>query len=1081
MPGQATYPQFLSNQPSGKDEFKGQSQKKIASKIASLIKNNALENKRIIGLEGDWGSGKSNVVRMIQDQLASDNYHTFIYDAWGFQEDLTRRSFLEQIIQELINKKVLENQEEWRRERNKLLAKTSTSHTQKFPKIKFFWIIFSLAIISYGFLSSFYKLALEKRNVIPSWDAGIYKPIIVVYSIPCLFFIWGLYLLKKAYSEEKKKNPHEKFEDRISRIIYWLQGKDIESEEVENILEEEPSVIRFREYLKKIEDSAHGSNYKIIIVFDNLDRLEKDKIKSLWSSIHSFFAESDFKSWVIIPYNKSELLLHLNQDKNDITSGQGFIDKSISINFRITPPVITEWESFLNTKINEAFGSNIIPETELEYIKRLFDIFTGGETIKPRKIINYMNNLVSLYVQWEDTIRFRYLALYSFVQDGINNDPYSTIPSRSYFKDGQQILFDDLEELDQSIAALTFGVEKDLANDVLLSRQLSHGFETGDLSIFNNLKNHSAFNSHFLKIFKSNIRRDLFNIPKILHSLGSTFSTERFYIYWNETASRFSNLDIISFDYNSKLLISNSRKKEAKQIIKNILSQLIRPNSFVINDMEITYYHEIISIQNFIKNEKLNIDIYPLLPLVSFGTEDYLKLIKNNPSDYKKYNIIIEQDTLLNVVLGVDIKENQLNREICNKYIEELKILQKDYDFSELIQVVQENILKLNTRNKKHFDEYFAIYDALKQPENNIKLNSSFYRSLRQGDPHFYKIMAIGIANFDNSFYKYEFKQLINNPVSGYSIEELTKETLNYSTYNDLLKIFVNNPDSSEYLLLREIILYIITKNMGKVLDINWILKNYSLIVKSIFGNNNEQEVLFLKNINTWNTSYKKYFKGIDLGILKHFDKQDLKLIQKITKDALNYIENLNKQELLEAFESNNNDFTIIEHLINNKLLTKFSSEFYSAFHDYYETIAKGSHKPNKSDFWNSILDILNIKKIKSTFTTVRDILCNDRGELEDNELLFFQKGLLKYGDLDKTPNKTALKIILPLIKSKKCFDDVFFPNIGFFSKIIHNSKEHKETILNELTVKVKNLYPPTSDILKQYFKLETEEIKNDI
>ena len=32
----------------------------------------------------------------------------------------------------------------------------------------------------------------------------------------------------------------------------------------------------------------------LLIVFDNLDRLNSDKVKSLWSSIHTFFAE-DYK------------------------------------------------------------------------------------------------------------------------------------------------------------------------------------------------------------------------------------------------------------------------------------------------------------------------------------------------------------------------------------------------------------------------------------------------------------------------------------------------------------------------------------------------------------------------------------------------------------------------------------------------------------------------------------------------------------------------------------------------------------------------------------------------------------------
>ena len=57
---------------------------------------------RIIGIEGIWGSGKSNVVKMLEREL-SDDYYFFEYDAWGHQEDLQRRSILELLTSKLID------------------------------------------------------------------------------------------------------------------------------------------------------------------------------------------------------------------------------------------------------------------------------------------------------------------------------------------------------------------------------------------------------------------------------------------------------------------------------------------------------------------------------------------------------------------------------------------------------------------------------------------------------------------------------------------------------------------------------------------------------------------------------------------------------------------------------------------------------------------------------------------------------------------------------------------------------------------------------------------------------------------
>ena len=63
---------------------------------------------RILGIEGSWGSGKSNVVNMIERELSKEGYFTFTYDAWGHQEDLQRRSILETMATNLINNKVLQ-------------------------------------------------------------------------------------------------------------------------------------------------------------------------------------------------------------------------------------------------------------------------------------------------------------------------------------------------------------------------------------------------------------------------------------------------------------------------------------------------------------------------------------------------------------------------------------------------------------------------------------------------------------------------------------------------------------------------------------------------------------------------------------------------------------------------------------------------------------------------------------------------------------------------------------------------------------------------------------------------------------
>ena len=104
------YPQYLSNKPGGEDLFDGKSQERLAKAIANHISAiDAAKNPivpRLLGLEGKWGSGKSNVIGLLKNNLPT-RYTFFCFDAWGNQEDLQRRSILELLTKELITLKKL--------------------------------------------------------------------------------------------------------------------------------------------------------------------------------------------------------------------------------------------------------------------------------------------------------------------------------------------------------------------------------------------------------------------------------------------------------------------------------------------------------------------------------------------------------------------------------------------------------------------------------------------------------------------------------------------------------------------------------------------------------------------------------------------------------------------------------------------------------------------------------------------------------------------------------------------------------------------------------------------------------------
>lgn len=148
------FPRFIVDRPQGEDVFEGQSQTKLAKNISDYILSADKEEvekddqtciPRIIGIEGAWGAGKSNVVRKVENQLPQ-SYYTFTYDSWGHQEDLQRRSILETLTNRLIQGKVLQGEvsinmrsgkrhtAKWSEQLQMLLSNKTTTITKSIPK-----------------------------------------------------------------------------------------------------------------------------------------------------------------------------------------------------------------------------------------------------------------------------------------------------------------------------------------------------------------------------------------------------------------------------------------------------------------------------------------------------------------------------------------------------------------------------------------------------------------------------------------------------------------------------------------------------------------------------------------------------------------------------------------------------------------------------------------------------------------------------------------------------------------------------------------------------------------------------------
>lgn len=1065
--GKLKRPMFLSNKPTGEDKFEGGSQEKTANVIVELIKSDYYKTK-VIGLDGSWGAGKSNVVEIIKAKLSND-YITFIFDAWGNQEDLTRKSFLEQLINELLTAKCITNIEKLNSIKNELLAKKTTRNKETFPTLKAYWLFITSAILLFGFLLSVYENILEKNDFIQSVYFGIWKPIIGIYLFPILLFSCGICLMVREYKKLKKKEEFSKksFWDIIGIILYWFKGKEIESIENERTMEDEPSVYKFKEYFKAIEKEISGKK-NLLIVFDNLDRLEKEKIKSLWSSIHTFFSDSkeDIDSWVIIPYNKEELLKHLS-DYSEQEIGSGFIEKSIPINFRVTPPIVREWEKFFDIKLDEAFNVIKIDVEEKNILRKIFDHLINSNTIKPRQIIRYINDITTLYLQWENevnagTIKFRHLGVFAMTKDKITEDPINQILSREYLTKAKS-LFDFDKKLENIISALTFGVPLEIADEVLLYRNIKSILEGNgeEIEIYTN---HPSFTAFFHKAYyELDIKEKVDSVAKVLNDIKikqGVWSQDEILDYWKNFTKSILTLDteFTLFSQNHKeILLNNSdegmQNNIAIKLIKTLRLQIGSGNDIDQNK----YYENLMEIEKFIAENNLSLNIDKLLTPIDFSVIPYLDSIYVLKNDYKKYKINCKEEAILKYL---EDSTKEIDIESVYKNIDAIIIIKKEekYKFERINSRIKNLLENVSYNEKDTIKRLLEVLKKLNEKSISLNLSSNFYTNITSSrlseDEIYIDSLCIAISNFETAHSSSGNFQNTLRDLSTDNIDKVSKNIEWYFSFGELLKLLVTNSNAKNYNPLKAVAYKLVQNSYGTSnLSLDWVLKNYSKIISDIFNSDKLKEKEFLIRISAWHNYFITPVKNIDIQIFKHLDKQNLELIKKITVKTIEYYSNLNKENYFESFKNKSSyEYIFLYELLKNGLLTSFNNEFYSAYDDFLKGVSKGEISLPDHELWDDLIDVLNGNKLKSSFTSLRDYFA-EHDDMSEDEISFFEKGLFKYGNLKIKTDDISLKFILPMIKSDNCFEIIFLNSIDNIIPLISES-QHKESIVGELQIR---------------------------
>jgi hypothetical protein len=265
---------FLDDSPTKDDAFGPHRQ--IAEAILELVQDEDTDGGKTIGLTGTWGSGKSSVLEIIYEKLQkvpAPKVPTklFVFDSWAHQGDPLRRSFLEE-LDRFIESVGWGGCGNWKQSLKELRTETRVTKKNKFSALtrtgKWFISLMAIAFVTnslvnhYAFDTTFpfQDVGLQAGEF--WWLYSAAPVLLILVTLSPVLLLW----FKRTHETSEK--------DENSPLLLFLQ-KTPETEITEVEQTANPTSLEFREcFLSMMEAVLDDSNRRLIIAFDNLDRVD---------------------------------------------------------------------------------------------------------------------------------------------------------------------------------------------------------------------------------------------------------------------------------------------------------------------------------------------------------------------------------------------------------------------------------------------------------------------------------------------------------------------------------------------------------------------------------------------------------------------------------------------------------------------------------------------------------------------------------------------------------------------------------------------------------------------------------------
>lgn len=409
---------FHSEHPASQDVFPGSSHDKVAAAIYEHLLSP--KPSRVVGLDGEFGSGKSSILKMLQGRLTTTNsaYKVWFFDCEQNYQGSTKSNFIELFTDEVLQELSSSSSEAAtvKASRDRALGrlfeytKRTTSRVSGWALAVFASLFFAATSFREIFALSRTAFVAEPGSSqeaasIANTTTDVYPWLILIHCISLLSPLLILLLAKIWHRNVKVGGQNWS-------LLSLFKGstEDHVNEKIEVSKEVTPLDLK-RTLLEQL-DIVKNKNF--VIILDNLDRLPKDNLRLVWSDLEIFIAvaaEADNLT-VIVPFCSTKVAEYLKADADRRYDSRDFIAKKFPVVFRAPPVITSGWKDGFRQLWNQTFG--VVDVATVENCAQLLQRHSPmiGKAVTPRLQKKFINDIAATSLVVGEDISFLTIAAY---------------------------------------------------------------------------------------------------------------------------------------------------------------------------------------------------------------------------------------------------------------------------------------------------------------------------------------------------------------------------------------------------------------------------------------------------------------------------------------------------------------------------------------------------------------------------------------------------------------------------------------------------------------------------------------------